>query len=212
MSTSALQQTKETARKTVMHSKTIEKDIRRIVVQALREGKMDSESIKQTLNQVIEGACAGSTTQLDKNSQALKQVVTGMDAALSQVAEASKLAIEEASANLQMFSDHDLKRALHDLEDLEYLFFDTLREVASKGKDTSHETLHDLLNHLQQSGSAVGQSVTDILTGLQHDLSKNGRLEKIQLADIAKASGAIFARVSSGILAGIADSLEPKNK
>jgi len=205
-------ETQNSARETVAQSHDIENNIRNIVVQALKEGAMQPEEIKQTLNEVIEGACDGLNSQAGDNGEALKQVLTGVDAALGQVAQASKLAIEEASDNLQDFSDHDLKRALNDLETLESLFFDTLNEVANKGKETSHETLKDLLDHLQNSGSAVGESVKDILSGLHSELSKDGRLQKIQAADIAKSAGATFARVSSGILAGIADSLDPKKK
>lgn len=212
MSTKETQNTKNAARDTVAENSNIENTIRNIVVQALKEGKMQPEEIKQTLNEVIEGACEGVNTQSGNNSDALKQVITGVDDALTQVAGASKLAIEEASGNLQEFSDHDLKRALNDLEDLENLFFDTLSEVANKGQETAHGTLKDLLNHFQNSGSSVGQSVKEILTDLHHDLSKDGRLQKIQLADIAKSTGATFARVSSGILAGIAESLDPKKK
>ena len=212
MSTNQTQNTKNAARDTVANNDNIQNNIRNIVVQALKEGKMQPEEIKQTLNEVIEGACDGINTQSGKNGDALKQVVTGVDAALGQVAQASKLAIEEASGNLQAFSDHDLKRALNDLEDLESLFFDTLSEVATKGKESTQETLKDLLNHFQNSGSSVGQSVKEILTELHRDLAKDGRLQKIQVADIAKATGATFARVSSGILAGIAESLEPKKK
>jgi len=205
-------ETQNSARETVAQSHDIENNIRHIVVQALKEGAMQPEEIKQTLNEVIEGACDGLNSQAGDNGEALKQVLTGVDSALGQVAQASKLAIEEASGNLQDFSDHDLKRALNDLETLESLFFDTLNEVADKGKETSHETLKDLLGHFKNSGSTVGESVKNILTGLHSELSKDGRLQKIQAADIAKSAGATFARVSSGILAGIADSLDPNKK
>ncbi|HIG65450.1 MAG TPA: hypothetical protein EYQ43_07845 [Methyloprofundus sp.] len=185
MTTTATQNIQETARETVIQSDDIQKDIRQLVIQALKEGELDPEAIKQTLHSVLEGASEGSNSQFDKNTEALEQVVTGIDAALGQVAEVSKLAIEEASGNLQDFSDHDLKRALNDLQDLESLFFDTLSEVAHKGKDKTGETLVGLLEHLQNSGSSVGESATKILTDLHHDLSKNGRLEKIQAAGIA---------------------------
>jgi hypothetical protein len=203
------QNIQETARVTVIQSDNIENDIRQLVIQAIKEGKIEPESIKQTLHAVIEGACAGDDSQFDEITEALEQVVMGIDAALEQVAEASKLAIEEASGNLQDYSYHDLKRAMHDLQDLESLFINTLSEVTHKARETSQATLSGLVEHLQNSGSSVGQTTTKILSDLEHDLSRGGRLEKIQLADIAKASGSAFARISSGILAGIADSLEP---
>jgi len=208
----SVKETQNSARDTVIQSHDIANNICNLIVQALKDGEMQPEEIKQTLNEVIEGACDGLNSQSGNNGEALKQVLTGVDKALGQAAEASKLAIEEASGNLQDFSDHDLKRALNDLEALESLFFDTLNEVANKGKETSHETLKDLLVHLQNSGSSVGQSVKGILTGLHSELSKDGRLQKIQAADIAKSAGVTLARVSSGILAGIADSLDPKKK
>ena len=212
MSTKEEHNIKNAARDTVTQNNNIEKSIRNIVVQALKDGQLQPDEIKQTIKQVIEGACEGLGTPSANQGDALKQVVTGVDAALNQFAEVSQLAIKEASGNLQDFTDHDLKRALNDLEDLESLFLDTLSEAADKGKETTRETLRGLVNHLQNSGSSVGQSVKEILTDLHHDLSENGRLQKIQVADIAKATGATFARVSSGILAGIADSLDPKEK
>lgn len=203
---------KNTAHDTIIQGDNIQDNIRHIVVQALKNGKLESDTIKQTLNDVIEGACDGLNTQSGDNGEALKQVLSGVDTALDQVAVASKLAIEEASGNLQEFSDHDLKRALNDLGDLESLFFNTLNEVADKGKETTHDTLKKLLNHMQSSGSSVGQSVNQILTELHHNLTKGGRLQKIQAADIAKSATDTFARVASGIFAGLADSLEPKDK
>jgi len=210
MSTTEIQNIQETARTAVIQSDDIEKDIRQLVIQAIKQGKLEPEAIKQTLHAVFEGASAGNNSQFDENTEALEQVVMGIDGALEQVAEASKLAIEEAGGNLRDFSDHDLKRAMNDLQDLESLFFNTLSEVANKGKETSGATLIGLLEHLQNSGSSVGESTAKVLADLKHDLSKNGRLEKIQLADVAKSSGIAFARISSGILAGIADSLEAK--
>lgn len=200
----------EAARETVLQSDDIENDIRQLVVQTLKEGEFEPDAIKQTLHDVLEGASEGASHQFGENTEALEQVVSGIDAALSQVAGVSKLAIEEASGNLQDFSDHDLKRALTDLQDLESLFLNTLSEVAHKGQETTKATLTGLLEHLQNSGSSVGGSVSKILSDLHHDLSKGGRLEKIQAAEMAKSAGISFARVASGMLAGIADSLEGK--
>jgi len=159
--TTATQNIQETAREAVIQSEDIQQDIRQLVIQGLKEGKLEPDAIKQTIHSVIEGASEGNNSQFDENTEALEQVVMGIDAALGQVAVASKLAIEEANGNLQEFSDHDLKRALNDLQDLERLFFDTLSEVAHQSKDTTGETLVGLLEHLQNSGSSV--DISEIL-------------------------------------------------
>jgi len=212
MSTENLKNTKNAACDAVTQSNNVQESIRNIVTQALEDGKMEPEAIKQTLNEVVEGACEGAKIKPQENADALKEVINGVDSALKQASIASKLAIEEASGNIQDFSDHDLKRALNDLQDLESLFFDTLSEVANQGKGTAHDTLKSLLNHLQSSGSSVGKSVNEILTGLHSDLSEGGRLQQIQAADVAKATGATVASIASGVLAGIADSLQAKDK
>lgn len=212
MSTENTQNTKNAARDAVTLGDNVQESIRNIVTQALEQGKMEPEAIKQTLNQVVEGACEGTNVNSQENAEALKEVIDGVDSALKQASIASKLAIEEASGKLQDFSDHDLKRALTDLQDLESLFFDTLSEVANQGKETAHDTLKNLLNHLQTNGSSVGQSVNEILTELHSDLSEGGRLQKIHAADVAKATGATVANIASGVLAGIADKLQAKDK
>ncbi len=204
--------TKQAVQDVILQNDNIQDRIRHIIVQALTEGKMEPEAIKQIIKDAIEAASDTVENHAAGSSDALKQVVTGVDAALSQAAEASKLAIEEATSNLQKFSDHDLKRALSDLQDLEGLFFDALRELSLQGKQTSTKTLEELLNHLQSSGSAVGESVNNILTALHNDLAQGGRLQQIHAADVAKAAGNLFARVSSGILAGLADTLNPDKK
>jgi len=210
MSAIETQGLEQAAKSTVNQSTDIEKDIRLLVVQALTEGKIEPESIKQTLQAVIKGACAGNSPQFNENTAALEQAILGLDGALEQVAEASKLSLEEAISNTQDFSDHDLKQAMQDLQDLESLFFNSLNEVANSGTGKAQEALTGLIAHLQNTGSTAGQTATKILTDLHQDLSKDGRLEKIQLADLAKASGITFARISSGILEGIADTLSKK--
>ncbi len=212
MPTKNQKNTKNAAHNAVTQGNDVQNTIRNIVTQALKDGKMEPDAIKKTLNEVVEGACEGANINPQKNTAALKEVINGVDSALKQASMASKLAIEEASGNIQDFSDHDLKRALNDLQDLESLFFDTLSEVANEGKETAHDTLKNLLTHMESTGTSVGQSVNEIVAGLHNDLSKGGRLQKIQAADVAKATGATIARIASGALAGIADSLQEKDK
>jgi hypothetical protein len=168
--------------------------------ESARTTVLQSDDIEQDIRHLVVQTLNEGKFSPEAIKQTLQDVLTG----------ASKLAIEEASSNLQDFSDHDLKRALTDLQDLESLFLDTLSDVANKGQETTKATLTRLLEHLQNSGSSVGDSVTKILSALHHDLSKGGRLEKIQAAEMAKTASVSFIRMASGMLAGIADSLENK--
>jgi polyhydroxyalkanoate synthesis regulator phasin len=210
MPTNETQNTRNAARDAVIQNQDIENEIRQIVVQALKEGDLQAESIKQAINDVLEGALEAQNAQSSIDKEALRQVVSGIDLALSQIAEASKLAIEEASGNIKEFTNHDLKRALNDLKDLEVLFFETLNDVAKKGTDTLQETLKEFISHAKNTGSSVSHTVEEILTGLNRTFTRSERLKYIEAADIAKSAGASIARIASGFLAGIADSLDTK--
>ncbi|NYT47433.1 MAG: hypothetical protein H0A75_07525 [Candidatus Methanofishera endochildressiae] len=97
-----------------------------------------------------------------------------------------------------------------DLNDLEKLFLDTLNEVAKGGQEVTSNTINNIVQHLQQSSTSVGRTVTETSSHLNDFLSSKGK--NIQLADVAKTTGASVARIASGLLAGIADSLSPEEK
>lgn len=204
------QQEQIAARDSVLRGNDIHKEVRQIVVDALKDGQMEPKHIKQVLQAVVNGAFEGATKNEPAAKGILQQTVAGIDDALSQVAQASSLAIEEAAGNVEEFTEHDLKRALTDLNDLEKLFFDTLSEVAKGGKDLTSNTINNIIDHLQQSSTSVGRTVSETSSHLGDFLSSKGK--NIQLADVAKTTGASVARIASGLLAGIADSLSPEEK
>lgn len=204
------QQQQTAARDSVIRGNDIHNEVRQIVVDALKDGKMEPEHIKEVLQAVVNGAFEGATDSEPQAKVVLKQTVAGIDAALSQVAQASSLAIEEAADNVEQFTEHDLKRALTDLNDLEKLFLDTLNEVAKGGQEVTSNTINNIVQHLQQSSTSVGRTVTETSSHLNDFLSSKGK--NIQLADVAKTTGASVARIASGLLAGIADSLSPEEK
>ena len=204
------QQEQSAARDSVIRGNDIHNEVRQIVVDALKEGRMEPEHIKEVLQAVVNGAIEGATKTEPEAKEVLQQTVEGIDNALSQVAQASSLAIEEAAGNVEEFTEHDLKRALTDLNDLEKLFFDTLSDVAKGGQEVTSNTLSGIVNHLKQSSTSVGNAVSETSSHLNNFLSSKGK--NIHLADVAKSTGASVASVASGLLAGIAESLSPEEK
>ena len=204
------QQEHSAARDSVIRGTDVQNEVRNIVVDALSNGKMDPEHIKEVVRSVFQGAIDGASTNVEQSKQVLEETIHGVDDALTQVAQASKLAIEEAVGNIKDYSEHDLKRALTDMNDLEGLFFQTLSEVAKAGQETTSNILSDLLHHAQKSSTSVGQTINEASDHLQSLLNKAGT--NIHAADAAKSTGASLARMASGFLEGIADSLSPKEK
>lgn len=198
------------ARDSVIRGNDIHNEVRKIVVDALKNGQMEPEHIKEVLQAVVNGAVEGATESEPEAKEILQQTITGIDDALSQIAQASSLAIEEAADNVEQFNEHDLKRALTDLNDLEKLFFDTLNDVAKGSQEVTSDIIKKLVHHLQHSSTSVGRTVEETSSHLRTFLSSKGK--NIPLADIAKTTGASVARIASGLLAGIADSLSSDEK
>jgi len=183
--------------------------VRRITLKALTEGKLDTESVRQVASTVVKGAEMGAASHGAEARDILTMAVSGLDEALSKAAEASKLALQEAAGRGEEFSSHDLKRTLDDMQGLEELFLETLRDAAKGGKDQASVTLHDLAEHAQHSGTAVGTQLNVGLTDLIEQVVDFGKVQLESGADSAKTTGALLAQLASGMLEGIADSLHP---
>jgi ElaB/YqjD/DUF883 family membrane-anchored ribosome-binding protein len=141
----------------------------------------------------------------------LKQAVSGLDEALSTAAEASKLAMKEAVGRGEDFSEHDLKRSLNDIQGLQDLFVETLRDAASSSKEQLSITLNDLADHAQHSGSAVGEQIETTLKEFAHQLESTGQAELKAGAESLKTTGSLLARLAAGMLEGVSDSLHTQN-
>lgn len=198
------------ARDSIHRGEDIANNVHDIVVDALKNGKMEPEDIKNVLRAVTDGAFEAASSSGQDTAEVLKKTVSGMDDALTRVAQASKLAIEEATGNVEKFSDYDLKKAMDDLEDLESLFLQTLKDVSDSGQETTRGVLDDLIKHAQQSGTTVGRTITDTSNELYKLFSSQGK--DIHPVDAARAAGASIANIASGMLAGIAESLRGKDQ
>lgn len=187
----------------------IEETIRRITLKALTEGELDTKSVQQVVSAVVKGVRSGATSHGSEAKDILVKAVSGLDEALSKAAEASKLALEEAAGRGEEFSSHDLKRALNDMQGLEELFLEALRDVAKGGKDHASVILHDLAEHAQHSGTAVGAQLKDGMTELVEQISDASKAQLESRGESAKTTASLLARLASGMLEGIADSLHP---
>jgi len=185
----------------------IKETVRRITLEALTEGKLDTESVQQVASAVVKGAGMGAASPGSEAKDILVQAVSGLDEALSKAAEASKLALEEAVGQGDEFSSHELKRALDDMQGLEELFLETLRDAAKGGKDQVSVILHDLAEHAQHSGTAVGTQLKEGLADLVEQVSGAGKSQLESGAESVKTTGSLLAQLASGVLEGIADSL-----
>lgn len=188
----------------------VQDTVKRITLKALTEGVLDTESVQQVARAVVKGAGLGAVSHGGAEVKGiLVKAISGLDEALSKAAEASKLALEEAAGRGEEFTSHDLKRALDDMQGLEDLFLEALRDAAKGGKDQVSTTLTDLVDHAQHSGTAVGKQLKESMTVLVEQITGAGKAELEAGTGAVKTTGSLLARLASGILEGIADSLHP---
>ena len=198
------QDVKDAARAAVKSGTDVHQQIKAITLKALTKGQLDIDNIKSVTEAVGKGINEGMATQGEHAKEVFTQAATALDDALAIAAEASKLAIEEAASRVSEYSEHDLNDAIKDLQDREGVFLDTLGKIAKGSNQVIAGIVSDFIDHTGQSGTAVGKKTLTALEALK-DLPQISK-EIIVSSTVATAS--TLAQIGSGILLGIAESLQ----
>jgi polyhydroxyalkanoate synthesis regulator phasin len=200
------------AKAAIERGENIHDAVRNIMLAALQKGRFDSVETKRVVRSVIQGATLGLGNAGDKSQQALRETLAGIDDALAKLAEASKLAIEEAAGRLHDYRKHDLERAFNDMRTLEGMFLDSIKEVADQSVGEAKKILQDLLRHARDSGTTAGDTAKSAIAALEKKFGRTLREVAAAGADIALSTGSNLAEAASGFLAGIAEALDTRAK
>ena len=199
------QDVKDAVRAKVKTGADVHQQIKDITLKALTQRQLDTENIKSVTEAVFNGINEGMATQGEHAKKVFLQAATALDDALAISAEASKLAIEEAASRVSEYSEHDLNDAIKDLQDREGVFLDTLQKVAKGSTQVVADIVSDFIAHTGQSGTAVGKQTLIALEALK-DLPQ---ISKDIIVSNTVATASTLAQIGSGILLGIAESLNP---
>jgi len=199
-------------RQAVKEGGDIQEAVRRVTLKALTQGELDGESVRKVTAEVIKGVQEATATHGASVKDVTAKAVAGVDEALARAAQAIKLSLEEATDRAEKFSRDDLAKTRENLRNMEKLFVDTLRETAKAGQGAASSVLDDLARHAQASGTAVGRQVAENMSGLAGQAAEAARAQFEAGLRAAAASSAMMARIASGVLSGIADSLAQKSK
>ncbi len=201
------QKVEQTVREVLESGQDIYQQVRAITLKALTEHELDQNNIKAVVQAVGRGIGGGISSQKQMTQQAFRQSAEALDDALVSTAEATKLAVEEASSKIHEFSEHDIKKAQENLQSLETLFLETMTDVAKKGSDVVADVVGDFITHAQNNGTAVGKRTQIIFEALSHLGHSGGQT----VVNSTVETTSKLARIGSGILAGIAESLQSGN-
>jgi len=204
---------RDEVRRALEQGRGVQRSVRNITLKALAQGDLDQNAIRKVTTDVVKGVQEAATVQNVLAKDVVAQAIAGVDEALAHAAQALKLSIEEAAGRAGTFSREDLAKARESLEHLEGDFLDVLRETAHAGGSTVSSILQDLIRHAQASGTAVGRQLGQV-SALSGQMAEAGRALFDAGVRAAVSSTALIARIASGVLTGIADTLDtrPRNR
>jgi len=205
-------------RDAVEQGQDVQEKVRQLTLRMISTRSLDIKSLRQTADAVLRGARSGVQKELQKPfaqtqvAQArLKQAVTGLDVALAQLAEAAKLAVQEATGRAQKYTNEDLDLARSDLKLLESMFIETLQKTASGAMDATGDILRDLAAHTRTHGTAVGAQLKETLDAIAHQIGAAGRAQVGAGLHLAKNTADLLRKIAAGVLNGMADHIKPGN-
>lgn len=201
-----IHQIENDVRETLESGVDIYERVRIITLKALTERELDTDNIKKVVGAVLKGISSGISTQYEPAKDAFHQSASALDDALEITAQASKLAIEEAASRMSEFSHHDVTQATEDLKNMEATFLETIEKVAWGSNETVVNIAKDFIAHARKNGTAVGKEAKIAFEGLDN-LRHRGQDAVISGA---VATTSTLAKIASGILSGIAESLAPE--
>jgi len=200
---------RDEVRRAFEQGRGIQKAVRGITLKALTKGELDQDAVRRVTSEVVKGIQEAATVQRVLAKDVVAEAVAGLDEALAHAAQALKLSLEEAAGRAGTFSREDLAKARENLAHFEGNFLQVLRETARAGGSTVSAILEDLIKHAQASGTEVGRQLGQV-SGLSGQMAEAGRAQFEAGMRAAMSSTALMARIASGVLTGIADTLDTK--
>lgn len=195
----------------------IRETVHNLTLRAINAERLDVDSIRRITTAVTNGVHEGAQKQLlatSNQTQSAKsqisEAVSGLDSALARVAEATKLAVQEAAGRAQKFSDKELVRTKSDLEGLESIFLDTLQNAASGAKGVLSDILQDIATHAKNNGTVVGAQLKETLTIFTQQAASVSHAQLDAGVQLAQSTADFIHKIATGVLSGIKDHTQHK--
>lgn len=188
----------------------LREQVRRIVVDALLKRQADPAALKDVMKATVEGLGDGLGPQASNASESLKTAMNGMDEALSKTLLAMKMAMDESWQTGRRFAEDDLKRAYEAIRGLDDDLVATLKATGERSQGVLKDEFGRIYEHLSRTGmdtTAQTRSVLETLTRQMSGIAAESSKEAMRSAQLA---GERLNAVTSGILRGLADSVDKR--
>ena len=172
-----------------------------LTLEALKARRFDRETIRDVVRSVTEGISRGAEGSGLGVRQTLAEGFRGMDQALTASVQAGAEALRQMAAAGRGLSDNELKQAAAGLRKIEEDFVATVEQVARSANERVRPELSQLVRQAAHAGTETGRRSAHLVA----EFALGG-------LELAGEFGARFAQLAGGVLAGMADALDKRDR
>ena len=202
----------ENVRASADDAEQLREKVRALVMKALVDHQADPAAMREVMRDTLAGVGDGLVERGNQASAALREAVRGMDEAVGRSVYAVQMALEEAWGVGHRFAETDVKQTVDAVKDLEADLLSTIREAADKTQGWMKGEFADLGTHLARTGTDTGVQIRAVMEKLNSRVGGIAAGSMAETMATAQEAQNRLANVASGILRGLADSLDAKRK
>lgn len=186
--------------------------VRDLMLQALRARRFDYAGMREVIHSMTEGISIGADKSGKEVRHALAEAFAGMDQAMSKVAQAGSLAMQELTERGREFSQNELKQGLDSMRSMENDFLESVRQVSRSTAGTVKSEWQELLTHAQRTGTDTGRVIAETAREFSSRMASTMSESALAGMEAARTFGERFAAAASGILQGMSEALRPEGE
>lgn len=189
----------------------LRKAVQEATLKALQGRELTLKNIKDVVKQVSGAAAQGAGQNPLGAAQMeplLAKAVAGMDAALLQAVEANRRALQQLMDYGAGLRETQVKKAMSDIENMEDMFFTTVRKAVADGAGPLQGAWSQVLDKMQVKGSGTGAHAAQTIEQLTEQAQtalREGRAMGMKAAQTLLDS---YAALASGVLIGMSQGMQ----
>ena len=191
----------QAAAESARQGEQLHRRIHDLTLEALKNRRFDREAIRDVVRAVTEGITRGAEGGRLGVRRTLAEGFRGMDQALTASVDAGREALRQMAAAGRGLADNEAKQALAGLRRIEEDFVATVEQVARSSSERVRPELVEVLRQAAHAGTETGRHTARLAT----EFTLSG-------LELAGEFGARFAQLAGGMLAGMADALDQRDR
>ena len=191
----------QAAAESARQGEELHRRIHDLTLEALKNRRFDREAIRDVVRAVTEGITRGAEGGRLGVRGTLAEGFRGMDQALTASVDAGREALRQMAAAGRGLADNEAKQALAGLRRIEEDFVATVEQVARSSSERVRPELVEVLRQAAHAGTETGRHTARLAT----EFTLSG-------LELAGEFGARFAQLAGGMLAGMADALDQRDR